>query len=171
VSPHTDEKVVNGALAAALDERHPRWRAVAEQTGLVAARPSLCLDILVSPEGTGLLDLPIETEFHPAATVEQDAQARLGLQLITSGRRIRKALAVRMPADLGSLSGQRLDNAVRDPATRFEWCLLSEDDDTEEKAAGGGPLAEARLAQRQRKRAGPVLRAAAGRRRGPEPGG
>lgn len=125
---HTDEKVVNGALARELDTRHPRWSVVAEQTKLLATSPSKKLDVLIKPQGAGLLPLPLETEFDPARTVEQDAIDRLGERMAASNTSVVRAIAVRLPKPLQTLSGQALADAVTDAATTYEWCVVSRSD-------------------------------------------
>lgn len=129
VAQHTDEKVVNGALGAALDARHPRWEVAAEQTKLLLSAPRLKLDLLIIPEGTGLLPLAIETEFAPARSVEADAFGRLGHQsAVLAKSAIARAVAVRLPAALQDLRGQALTLAVDDPSLRLEWCVLRQSD-------------------------------------------
>ena len=63
----------------------------------------------------------METEFAPAATVEQDAAGRLGLQPV-DGEPIEQTIAVRLPAALRS--GQA-DLAERVAQAEFGYCVLS----------------------------------------------
>ena len=71
--PRTAEHTVNVELARLLRTRHPRWRngIGVEQTGVLADAPGLRPDILIRHPGG--LPVVIETEYHPAREVEQDA--------------------------------------------------------------------------------------------------
>lgn len=83
-----------------------------------AARPDiLVLEPNVSP-------VVVETEVMPAATVEADATARLGVQIRTTGRTILSCVAVRLPARLRTLSGASLRREVAD-ATDLEMVLYA----------------------------------------------
>ncbi len=116
---HT-EPLVNAALAAALDRRHPRWRVTAEQTDVLGQR-GLRPDIVVR-----LGDLPpvvLETKFKPATTVEQDARARLGELAKDSAHGIEQVVAVRLDAAIRDTT----DLAAAVEATQVEWCVLSGD--------------------------------------------
>lgn len=128
VTPHTDEKVVNGELARALDARHPRWSVAAEQTKLLSSSRNKKLDVLVDPAEPGLLPLPIETKFGATSAVEADADGRIGEVLASSNVVVRRALAVRLPSSLRAATGQRLTDLVSDASTTYEWCVKSKND-------------------------------------------
>ena len=116
---HT-EPLVNAALAGALDRRPPRWRVTAEQTD-VFGRRALRPDIVVSFGGTP--PVIIETEFAPAATVEEAARARLGRVTKEFGFETEQVIAVRLDTALRKADDLR---AVVE-TIRVEWCVLSGD--------------------------------------------
>ena len=102
--PRNTEPQANGALARALSRRNPDWndRTVhAERTHVIhqalqalpdtGKRP----DILVAPPRRQ--PVSVETEFAPARTVEQDATARLGTSLHSTGEDIEGVLSVVLP--------------------------------------------------------------------------
>ncbi|MCY4459244.1 MAG: hypothetical protein OXC26_02410, partial [Albidovulum sp.] len=77
--PRTIEVALNWQLAEVLRGKHPLWRngLRVEQTGIFPDRPRLRPDILIQPANAQ--PVAIETEYVPAATVEDDAIGRLGL--------------------------------------------------------------------------------------------
>ena len=119
--PQNTETTVNAALAEALRYKHPLWRDAigAEQSGVFKENRALRPDIVVFAQNAQ--PVVVETEFAPAATVEQDAAGRLGLTP-TAGQRIEQVLAVRMPAELRR--GQA-DLAARIAKSQFGYCVLS----------------------------------------------
>ncbi len=119
--PQNSEATVNAALAEALRHKHPLWRETvdAEQSGVFAENRSLRPDIVARPKG--VQPVVVETEFAPAATVERDAAARLGLTPI-DGERIEQVVAVRLPAELRR--GQA-DLPARIANSEFGYCVLS----------------------------------------------
>ncbi len=114
---HT-EPLVNAVLAGALNRRHPRWHVTAEQTDVFGHR-GLRPDVLVRLGGAP--PIVLETEFAPAATVEEDARARLGKLTKDSGQEIEQVVAVRLDAALR----RAIDLPAAVEATRVEWCVLS----------------------------------------------
>ena len=119
--PQNSEATVNAALAEALRHKHPLWRETvdAEQSGVFAENRSLRPDIVARPKG--VQPVVVETEFAPAATVERDAAARLGLTPI-DGERIEQVVAVRLPAELRR--GQA-DLPAHLANSEFGYCVLS----------------------------------------------
>ena len=119
--PQNSEAVVNAALAEALRRKHPLWREAlgVEQSGVFAENRSLRPDLVVRPPGAQ--PVVVETEFAPAATVEQDAAGRLGLRP-ADGEPLEQAVAVRLPATLRAGQG---DLAQRMMAAKFGYCVLS----------------------------------------------
>ncbi|MDE0309107.1 MAG: hypothetical protein OXI60_04660 [Acidiferrobacterales bacterium] len=61
----------------------------------------------------------VETEFSPARSVEQDATARLGLQLQSTGDRIEGVLSVILPQSLKHGSLDNVDDVIFQYATHF----------------------------------------------------
>ena len=105
----TTEHTINDALAAVLRRTRHAWATTdainSENTGILknaAKRP----DILVSEPNVS--PVVIETEVLPATAVEQDALARLGNQLKTTGSVIFSSIAVRLPGRLRKQSGKGL---------------------------------------------------------------
>ena len=105
-SPRNTEPQANGALARALRRRNPDWN----DSTVHADRTNVIHD---DREGTGAGKRPdilfapprrqpviLETEFDPAHTVEQDATARLGTSLHSTGEVIEGVLSVVLPASL-----------------------------------------------------------------------
>ena len=119
--PQNSEATVNAALAQALRGKHPRWRESlgVEQSGVFAENPALRPDIVVRPEGAQ--PVVVETEFEPAATVEQDAAVRLGLTP-TGGQQLEQVIAVRLPA---ALRQGQADLPQRVAGAEFGYCVLS----------------------------------------------
>ncbi len=116
------EPLVNAVLAAALDGMHPRWRVSAEQTDILGSS-ALRPDLLVAMGHS--VPVILETEFTPAATVEDDARARLGQVVSDVGHPIEHAIAIRL--NPGLRDSDDLPASVRE--TTVEWCVLSGDGD------------------------------------------
>ena len=122
--PRTSEVALNGQLAEVLRGKHPLWRnhLHVEQTGIFPAHPRLRPDILVQPPNAQ--PVIVETEYAPAATVENDARTRLGLTPLNSSDSIEQAIAVRIPV---SLRRDQASLAERIAAVDFQYCVLSGD--------------------------------------------
>ena len=123
--PRTGEPAFNGYFAEVLRGKHPQWRdhLGVEQTGVFPDAPRLRPDILVRvPDAQ---PVAVETEFAPAATVEDDARARLGRTPLKSTDPIEQAVAVRIP---DSLRRGQADLAERIAAAAdFDYCVFSGD--------------------------------------------
>ena len=75
--PRNTEPQANGALARALMKRHPLWDDTsvhAERTRVLQGSSGLQVDILIHTPARQ--PVAIETEFAPAATVENEATQR-----------------------------------------------------------------------------------------------
>ena len=104
--PRNTEPQANGVLAHALIDRHPLWnhRTVhAERTRVLQGSSGLQVDILIHTPARQ--PVAVETEFAPAATVENEAIQRLGRKLESTGETIESAISVVLPEELttGSL--------------------------------------------------------------------
>ena len=123
--PRNTEPQANGALARALRRRNPDWndRTVhAERTNVIqqaalstgaGKRP----DILIgSPRRQPVI---LETEFAPAHTVDQDATARLGTSLHSTGEDIEGVLSVVLPESLRTGDLETVDRAAFRYATHY----------------------------------------------------
>ena len=156
--PRNTEPQANGALARALKRQNPDWNdntIHAERTHVIYQAESgtrMQPDILVAPPRRQ--PVIVETEFHPARMVEQDAIARLGARLHSTGEDIEGVLSVILPDTLrtGDLESVRtstfryathylnaegesirwpteqewLEGGVDDLADAIEWLSLSE---------------------------------------------
>ena len=123
--PRNTEPQANGALARALSRRNPDWndRTVhAERTHVIhqalpgtdtGKRP----DILIAPPRRQ--PVIVETEFAPARTVEQDATARLGTSLHSTGEDIEGVLSVVLPERLKTGDLETVDRAAFRYATHY----------------------------------------------------
>lgn len=122
--PRTSEIALNGQLAEVLRGKHPLWRnhLHVEQTGMFPDHPRLQPDILIQPPNAQ--PVAVETEYAPAATVEGDARARLGLIPLDTTDAVEQAIAVRLPV---SLRRDQADLAERIAAATFEYCVFSGD--------------------------------------------
>ena len=120
--PRTNEVAFNVELSNVLRTKHPRWRdhIRAEQQAVVRAaakRP----DIVIHPLGG--IPVVLETEFEPARSVEEDAQARLGQVLQLNGDRIEQTIAVRIPKALRQKPQAALKKHIE--AAKFRYCTYS----------------------------------------------
>lgn len=122
--PRTAEHTVNVELARLLRTKHPRWRQGigVEQTGVLADAPSDRPDILIQHPGG--LPVVIETEYHPAREVEQDAIARLGEAVAATGDVIEQAVALRVPVQLRGVNQAHLPRRVAEAG--FDYCVFTE---------------------------------------------
>ena len=116
---HNTEPQANGALARALIRRSPAWNdetVHAERTQVLeeAGRQP---DILISPPGHQ--PVIVETEFDPARTVTEDAAARLGQRLRSTGEEIEGVLAVALPEHLKTGDLERIGEATFRYAMHF----------------------------------------------------
>ena len=120
--PRTGEPTFNGYFAEVLRSKHPQWRnhLDVEQTGVFPDAPCLRPDILVQvPDAQPVV---VETEYAPAAAVENDAKARLGKTPLMSADPIEQAVAVRIP---DSLRRRQADLAERiTAAADFDYCMF-----------------------------------------------
>ena len=111
-SPRNTEPQANGHLARALKRRNPDWNAKTvhvEQTNVIYAGIAKQPDILIAPP----LRQPVivETEFAPARTVDQDAIARLGVQLDSTEEKVEGVLSVILPAHLRTGDLETIDKS------------------------------------------------------------
>ena len=118
------ERSFNEALARVLWTKHPAWRErlTAEQHRAVkgGGQPDL---IVRNPLGAPVV---LETEYVPARTVEQDAIARLGRELVDSGYAVEQCIALRAPNALQKTPQPDLDTAAAE--ARYEYCLFTRTD-------------------------------------------
>ena len=99
----------------------PAARCISEHTRVIAGRPGLQPDLLITDPGRA--PVVIEAEYLPAANVEAEAQDRLGLPLTVHPRPIEAAIALRYPAEVGDAADLRAALA----AAGLEYCVFTEE--------------------------------------------
>ena len=118
----TSEHDMNTALGLCLGGMRRGWAVQSQPLGSIrgsTAQP----DVLVTEVGSA--PLVIESEVHPARTVEADAKSRLGNVLSSGGRSIEKAIALRIPARFrGAAPGPELEEEWT-KARDLEFCVLT----------------------------------------------
>ncbi len=127
----TSEQALNACLSTALAKRFTSgWRMQAESTGVLSAQTAKQPDIVARPPGWR--PVLIETEYHPAREVEEDAITRLGERYSPEfgGVPVDQAVAVRIPEALRSAEQKHLTELLDMPsseeqAPRFEYCIHS----------------------------------------------
>ncbi len=120
--PRTSETAFNPELARALRGKHPRWRDAigAEQRGVLKDEPGLQPDIVIRhPGGAPVI---VETEFEPAATVEDDARARLGKIIAGMGNEVETTIAVCVPVALRGDQGRLAEQIAE---AEFQYCVFT----------------------------------------------
>ncbi len=115
------EPSVNNAMESVLQGMLSRSHVRSENTQTITGHPGLRPDILI--EDPGRAPVVIEAEYMPAATVEAEAQSRLGLEVAASGRRIEAAIALRYPDEIGDVDDLR---AALEQA-RLSYCVFTEE--------------------------------------------
>jgi len=92
------EPSANNALGNLLQAMMGRSTVRSENTRAIAGHPGLQPDILITAPGRS--PVVIEAEVMPAASVEQEAKDRLGLETTVDGRIIEAVIALRYPESL-----------------------------------------------------------------------
>ena len=133
--PRQTEPNANNALGLLLQPMLPGSRVLFENTRVIAGSPGLQPDLLVTDPGRA--PVVIEAEYLPAANVEAEAQARLGLPVTVHPRPIEAAIALRYPAAVGDAPDLRAALT----AARLEYCVFT-------LVPGPDPVAEATGVQR-----------------------
>lgn len=120
------EQAVNVLLGEAIRARNPRW-----ENSLFVERVRVFRDSRAQPDFIvqDLVPVVVETEFHPARTVEAEAISRLGLVVADSGREVEHAIACRLPE---SLRGAQ--NLVAElTSARLEYCVFTRSNEEVER--------------------------------------
>ena len=115
------EPSVNNAMESVLQGMLSRSHVRSENTQTITGHPGLRPDILI--EDPGRAPVVIEAEYLPGATVEAEANSRLGLEVAASGRRIEAAIALRYPDEIGDVDDLR---AALQQA-RLSYCVFTEE--------------------------------------------
>lgn len=121
MSPRMAEPALNSFIANALGERLGGWTVSAEATRTLT-NAGLRPDIVIE---TGAAPIAVETEYQPAQTVEDEAIARIGEEVASSGRAIEVAIAVRLPTTLGDVAPTEVTQTLSD-IDELEWCVWIE---------------------------------------------
>ncbi len=119
--PRQTEPSANNALGGLLQPMLPGSRVLFENTRVIAGRPALQPDLLITDPGRA--PVVIEAEYLPAANVEAEARARLDLPVTVHPRRIEAAIALRYPAAVGDAADLRAALA----AARLAYCVFTEE--------------------------------------------
>ena len=117
----THEQTINVALGEVLHGLRRGWTVKSERTGHVlegGGRP----DVLVE-EASGW-PVVIEAELSSHADADKDAVERLGRVVRTTGLPIETAIALVYPAELHTLDGSKLREAIRQTES-FEYALFT----------------------------------------------
>ena len=119
--PRQTEPSANNALGGLLQAMMGRSRVRSENTRAIAGHPGLQPDILIT--ATGRSPVVIESEFIPAANVEQEAKDRLGLETSVDGRVIEAVIALRYPESL-----RKADDLAEELTTaQLSYCVFTEE--------------------------------------------
>ena len=121
----TGETTINDALAEVLRATRTVWRdqgVVRSENTNVLKSAGLKPDVIVLEPNVS--PVVIETEVIPAPTVEDDALARLGKQVVTTGRPLLSVLAVRMPHRLRGRFGSALQKEIAN-AQDFDMAIFT----------------------------------------------
>ena len=116
------EPSANNALGVMLRRMLPSCAVHSETTRAISDHPGLQPDILVT--AIDRAPVVVEAEYMPAYAAEDEAKARLGLQLASDGKRIESAIALRYPSDIADASD--IDGAIR--SARLEYAVFYEDE-------------------------------------------
>ena len=96
--PRQTEPNANNALGILLQGMMHGSTVRSEHTRALVDHPGRQPDILITE--TGRAPIIIEAEFEPARNVEEEAEARLGLEVVEGSRTIEAVIALKYPASL-----------------------------------------------------------------------
>ena len=117
--PRHTEPSANNDLADLLRPMLFGWQVRSENTQVIAGRPGLQPDILITAPGRS--PVVIEAEYMPAHTVEGEARSRLGLSVTVHDRSIEAAIGLRYPEEVGDADD--LQTALRN--ARPSYCVFT----------------------------------------------
>ena len=118
--PRHTEPSANNALGVLLQRMLGKAVVRSENTQIIEGHPGLRPDIVITAVGRS--PVVVESEYLPAATVEEEARSRLGLK-VTGGGVIEAAIALRYPADVGDADD--LSEAVA--AAALDYCVFTKE--------------------------------------------
>ena len=119
--PHQTEPSANNAMAALLRPMLHGYRVRSETTQTIRGHPGQRPDILITADDRS--PVVVEAEYLPALTVEQDANARLGMAVTVDPRPIEAVIALRYPAAVRD--SEDLTQAIED--AHLSFAVLHED--------------------------------------------
>ena len=116
--PRQTEPNVNNALGNLLEGMMHGTTVRSEHTQAIVDHPGRQPDILITEAGRA--PIIIEAEFEPARNVEDEAEARIGLEVVEDRRTVEAVIALKYPefvADADDLNAALID-------TRLSYCVL-----------------------------------------------
>ncbi len=119
--PQQTEPSANIALGGLIEGMLARTDVFSESTQAIVGHAGLQPDVLVIRLGAA--PVVVEAEFEPAAKVEDEAKARLGLQASPNGRVIEAVVALRYPEDVR----QAHDLRAALESARLSYCVFTEE--------------------------------------------
>ena len=119
--PNQTEPNANNALGDLLRGMMPGSEVRSENTQTFPAHPGQHADVLITAPGRS--PVVVEAEYEPAPEAEQDAAARLGLDVVGESRSIEAAIALRYPASVRD--SYNVSEAVANAG--LSYCVLYED--------------------------------------------
>ena len=119
MTSHQVESNANTALGKLLQPMLGRAVARAQHSSVIVEQPLLQPDALITAPGRA--PVVVEAEYLPAAKVEEEAEGRLGLEVVGGPRRIEAAIALRYPQEVADAADP--ERALR--AARLSYCLFT----------------------------------------------
>ena len=119
---HQTEPSANTVLGALLQRMLPGAQVRSENTQVIAGYAGRQPDLLITAPGRS--PVVIEAEYLPAFMVRDDAQQRLGLEVVDDPRPIEAVIALRYPEAISR--SDDLTTALQE--ARFSYCILTEAD-------------------------------------------
>ena len=119
---HQTEPSANTVLGALLQRMLPDSRVRSENTQVIAGYAGRQPDLLITAPGRA--PVVIEAEYLPASMVRDDAQQRLGLEVVDDPRLIEAVIALRYPEAVSR--SDDLPAVLRE--ARLSYCILTEAD-------------------------------------------
>ncbi len=119
--PRQTEPNANNALGILLQAMFSRSSIYYENTRVIVDHPGRQPDILITSPGRS--PVVVEAEYMPAATVEPEAKARLGLDVTVDSRPIEAAIALRYPGELADES----DLAATIKSSTLSYCIFTQE--------------------------------------------
>ncbi len=119
MTSHQVESNANTALGKLLQPMLGRAVVRAQHSSVIVAQPLLQPDALITAPGRA--PVVVEAEYLPAAKVEEEAEGRLGLEVVGGPRRIEAAIALRYPQEVADAADP--ERALR--AARLSYCVFT----------------------------------------------